>query len=1016
MKLKSYLFLIALLACMAVVNLLYAGTTGKISGVVSDAVTGEPLIGANVIIQGTTIGMATDIDGNYVMLNLAPGDYTLVVSMIGYQQVQLNGVHVSIDLTTTLDVKMQPTAVELEAKVITAEKPLVIKDNTGSLSSVGAEQIRSLPVQTISEILRLDAGIVEYQGGIHIRGGRSGEVSYWVDGISTTDVYDGTNGVRVENSAVQELQVISGTFNAEYGQAMSGIVNTVTKEGGEKYSGQIRVYAGDYVSNDDRFSMYKTLTTAADPATGLTRIVNSQRVTPLKDFNPIYNGEFSLSGPFPILGSDLRFFAMGRYLYDEGYYYGVNWYTPIGGRGDNSVVPMNPNKVTTLQGKVSYQLTSTIKASYGAYWNKSDNERFYFANETNTNNQSYYNTHNYKYDPYGLPRNLNEGLTQIFTLNHVLSPTTFYELRVGNYYSKTEQYKYKDPAQKVNYLVQKNADSSRFNPFTPEGQDTLNAMIARGDAYTYVADPNGPEGYLDPSTLTQPAPNSFMDKGMFSTHLNRSTAYWVGKFDLTTQLDRTNEVKIGAEARLHELTLHSFQVVAKKDANGNSITPFEPDVPEIGSLSRDDYNREPIELSAYAQDKLEFSDIILNIGLRFDYFDANSYVPVDPTDPNIYDPFKNSHIYQGWVDMPADYQGSTDQYISEQLAAGNFRVYTPEERKAFMQKKIDPKLALSPRLGFSFPITDRGIIHFSYGHFFQIPQFQFLYADPDFKVSSSSGNTLMGNADLEPQKTVMYEIGLQQQLSDIISVDVTLFYRDVRGWVGTSPLIYTERDNGRKTNVAYSIYENKDYENVRGVTLKIEKRLADNYSFRADYTFQSAEGTYSNPTDAYNDATSGRSPVLALLPLNWDQNHTVNVQGIYSVSDWTFSLIGRYWTGLPYTPSFTPEAVGASAMTGFTNNSARLPDQKAVDITINKTIRLANNFNVQFFVSVYNLFDQRDATTVYTDTGSAEYTAAIDPTKISYHPARVSTIEDFVNQPSWYTAPRQVQVGMAIDF
>jgi outer membrane receptor for ferrienterochelin and colicin len=274
----------------------------------------------------------------------------------------------------------------------------------------------------------------------------------------------------------------------------------------------------------------------------------------------------------------------------------------------------------------------------------------------------------------------------------------------------------------------------------------------------------------------------------------------------------------------------------------------------------------------------------------------------------------------------------------------------------------------------------------------------------------------MGNADLDPQKTVMYELGLQQQLSDVISVDATLFYRDVRGWVGTSPLIYVQRDEGRQTNVAYSIYENKDYENVKGVTLKIEKRLTGNFSFRADYTYQSAEGTYSDPKDAYNDIQNGRAPVLALLPLNWDQNHTVNVQAIYSVSNWTFSLIGRYWTGLPYTPSIVPEAIGASAITGLTTNSARLPDQKAVDISINKTIPLGGNLNVQLFVNVYNLFDQRDATSVYAETGSPDYSKNINPSEIQYSPLRVSTVEDFVNQPSWYTAPRQVQLGMAIEF
>jgi outer membrane receptor for ferrienterochelin and colicin len=304
------------------------------------------------------------------------------------------------------------------------------------------------------------------------------------------------------------------------------------------------------------------------------------------------------------------------------------------------------------------------------------------------------------------------------------------------------------------------------------------------------------------------------------------------------------------------------------------------------------------------------------------------------------------------------------------------------------------------------------VIHFSYGHFFQIPEFQYLYTNPDFKVTSGSGTALFGNADLKPQRTVMYELGLQQQITDDVGMDVTLFYRDVRDWVGTSPIVATV-----KTAVEYSTYENKDYSNVRGVTLKFEKRLTGNYSFRTDYTYQVAEGTYSNPTDAYNAELGNRAPVLALVPMNWDQRHTFNAQLIYNVSDWTFSLIGRYWSGRPYTPTFPrSESVGASAVSGLLTNSERRPAQKGVDLTINKLFRLGSSLRFELFVNVYNLFDQRDETVVYGDTGTADYTTNIDPSVVPYNPSRVSTVEDFVLQPGWYTAPRQVQVGINFGF
>ncbi len=1021
------IFLLAILVCTVGESQLYAGTTGKIVGVITDIKTGEPIIGANVVMQGTVLGAASDIDGAYMILNIPPGIYTLEVSIIGYRPVRYENVRVSIDLTTRIDAALEETALEFgEAVVVTAERDLVIKDMTSSLVSTNAEIIENLPVQTIQEVLRLNAGIIESSGRLHIRGGRPGEVAFWVNGVSATDVYDGRVAVTVENSTVQELQVISGTFNAEYGQAMSGIVNIITKEGSKNYSGEIRAYVGDYYSMDEKYRLYKDLLTESDPNTGLTRIITSEKDDPLERFNPIYNGEVSLSGPVPLFGKKLTFYANGRYIYDEGYFYGVDWFKPNGTPGSNSTIAMNPLEKISAQGKLSYQLSSAIKLNYNIFWHKSKRDRNYWRfnsidyqfNPTGEANFSQFSTHDYKYVPNGLPQYFTEGFSHIFFFSHVLSPFTFYELRINRYHTETEQYVYEDPTKSNKYLVSVQEDTIKgisaeiFDPSTAEGQAKLQSIIDQGGVYEYIPDPDGPEGYINPGNINSPTSYSFMNKGMDVTHTKRSTAYWVGKLELTSQLNKHHQLKLGGETRIHELTLNGFQIVPETDAGGQEIVPFQPSIPEVGSIYRHDYNRKPEEISAYIQDKIEFSDIILNVGLRYDYFNANSVMPVDPTDPNIYSPFKNENKYANWIDMPSDYSGTLSQYIEEKLASGEIREYTPDERRAFMHKDVDAKMALSPRVGIAFPITARGVIHTSYGHFLQIPEFQYLYTNPDYKITSGSGTALFGNPDLEPQITVMYEIGLQQQLTDNLGIDLTLFYRDVRDWVGTSPTIATV-----KTAVVYSQFENKDYSNVRGITVEIDKRYSSNYSFRANYTFQSAEGTYSNPQDAYNAALRNQAPVLALVPMNWDQTHTLNAQLIYDISGWTFSLIGRYWSGRPYTPSFpVAETVGQSAVTGLTTNSARRPTLKTVDLKINKKFKFGPNLYLDLFANVYNLLDQRDQTNVYTDTGSADYTTTINPSKVPYSSERVSTVEDFVLQPGWYSAPRQIQLGLAFGF
>ena len=981
MKVKLTVFLFAVLVLAVGQSVLYAGTTGKINGRVTDKDTGEPLIGANVLIQDTPLGAATDIDGYYAILNIPPGNYTLRVQYVGYQTVVVEDVSVQADFTTERDFELSSSAVELGELVVTSERPLIREDMTSSLSSITADQIKNLPVNSVQEVLRLSAGVIEDAGRLSIRGGRTSEVAYWVNGISTTDVYNGTIGLTVENEAVQELQVISGTFNAEYGQAMSGVVNIITKRGGKNYTGQIKVYAGDYVSSGDEYNYYKSLATAADSVTGLTRIVSSDVGKPLAKYNPIYNAEFSLSGPIPFTGDNLTFFATGRYLYDKGYFYGSDWFRPNGAPGSNSEVALNPFKGYTAQGKLSYQISSAFRLSYDLFWNKSERERNFYAGYPGGTFYGTFGSHGFKYNPYGIPKNFSDAYTHLVTINHVISPSTFYELRLSSHQNKVKQYVYENPFQGVNYIQQ----------------------VDSNGAVTYQVDPNGPDGYIEPNAaggFDAPASNSFLNRGMDMNNTDRKTSYLTGKLDFTSQVNKENQVKLGFEARLHKLELHNFRIIPKLDANGSVITPFQPAVPDVGNVNREDYLKKPRELSAYIQDKIEFKKIILNVGLRWDYFDANSVVPADPKDPSIYVPFAANHKY----DVNGD--GVIDQSDNQSDPSA------VEKRRAYWYKKVDPKTFLSPRLGIAFPITDRGVIHFSYGHFFQIPEFQFLYVNSEFKITESSGNVLMGNPDLEPQKTAMYEIGLQQQLSDNIGVDITLFYRDVRDWVGTSPLITTY-----KADVEYSKYVNKDYEGVKGITLKIEKRLSDNYLFRADYTFQSAEGTYSNPNDEFNDIAANRAPVLQLLPTNWDQKHTFNAQLIYQISDWTFSLIGRYWSGQPYTPSF-PVGIAATETGGQLTNSARLPAQRGLDLTINKLF-MFSDLRFELFLNIYNLLDLRDQTTVYTDTGSADYTTTIDPSNPaynSYNENRISTIEDFALQPSWYTGPRQVQLGLILGF
>ncbi|MDP2366400.1 MAG: carboxypeptidase-like regulatory domain-containing protein, partial [Ignavibacteria bacterium] len=390
-------------------NIIFAGITGKIAGKVVDTNTGEPIPFVNVLVEGTNFGAATDLEGDYVILNLPPGRYNVKAQAIGFQAQVIQNIQVSIDLTSTVNFSLSETAVELETIVVEGRSDLVKKDVTSSQSLISSDQIKGLPVAELDDILQLQAGVTrDADGGFHIRGGRTSEIAYWVNGISITDAYDNSRGIQIDNNSIQELQVISGTFNAEYGNAMSGIVNTVTKEGGRDYHGSIQVYGGDHISNFTEYFPH------------------------IDDVDPFSNYNFlgSLSGPVPYTNNLISFFVNGRYFYDDGYLYGERRYNPEGTKGDKSVVPMNWSKNLYGQGNFSFSPAQELKLNFEGLYSK---EEFRDYN------------HEYRWNPDGDVKKFAESYNATATITHMLSSSAFYTVK-GSFFSKDfNEYTYQNP-------------------------------------------------------------------------------------------------------------------------------------------------------------------------------------------------------------------------------------------------------------------------------------------------------------------------------------------------------------------------------------------------------------------------------------------------------------------------------------------------------------------------------------------------------------------------------------------
>lgn len=877
-------------------TLLLAGTTGKLTGKVTDAKTKEPLAFVNVIIIGTTLGAATDIDGNYTILNIPPGKYSVKAQYLGYRSLIVENVSISIDLTTQQDFILAESAVELEAIVVESKKDVLKKDVTSSQSSVSAEQIKALPVQEFNDILQLQAGVSkDAGGGFHIRGGRSSEIAYWVNGISITDPYDNSRGIDIDNSSVQELQVISGTFNAEYGNAMSGIVNTVTKEGGRSYHGSLNIYSSDYLSN---FTSYFTNIDKYDPFTN-------------------YNFQGSLSGPLPLFDDRVTFFINGRYVYDDGYLYGLQKYNIDGSAGDGHAVPMSWSKRWLGQANITYQLFQGFKVNTEILYSK---ENF----------QDY--DHFFKWNPGGNPFKYSNSYNGTLTINHVLSPKTFYTFRANYFFKDFNQFLFDSPT-----------DPRYMHP------DSLNTISF-----------------------------AFVTKGTNLHRFFRETKSYTAKLDFSSQVNENNLVQLGGEAKTHRLSFDDYTLEPLR-VNGVPVDPFVPSIPDENSFNRNKYGAKPNEFAAYLQDKIEYNSVIINLGLRLDYFKSNGKVIVDPSDPNINIPLRPG-------------------MDSLSLAA----------REPFYYKDATAKWQLSPRFGIAYPISADGVVHFSYGWFLQIPNFQFLFNGGDYKVpETGSVNNPFGNPDIKPQKTIMYEIGFRQQFSDDYVIDVTAFYRDIRDWITAGPAIPTL--NG----VTYSLYTNKDYSNVRGITLSFNKRFTNFFSFDLNYTFQVAEGSNSNPDDEFRAAQGNQEPTIFLNPLNWDQRHNLNLNILVGEKDWGISLLGRYGTGLPYTPSVTQFTSDRGLSTGFQPNSRNRPSQFVIDLKANKTFNVMG-LDITGYVKVFNLLDTKLVVNVFGDTGEPDFTT--EAQNIGIDPNRPNTVAEYQRFPDHYGAPRSIQTGIEFSF
>lgn len=896
----------------------HAGVTGKISGIVVDEQTGELMIGVNILVKGTSLGAASDLEGRFIILNVPPGENTLVASFIGYANVNINRVRVHIDQTTKVQVNMTVEAIEGVEITVIAQDNLMKDDVATSVSTFTSDEVKTLPISNISQVVGLQAGI---ENGLNVRGGGANELLFQINNITMRDPRNNQPIAGVALSAVKEVSIERGGFNAEYGQVRSGIVNVIAKEGAkgayeltatikyassapkhfgispyDKNSMWLRPYMDDDVSwvgttngSWDKYTQKQypnfdgwnaishRLLSDSDPTNDLSPAAAQKlfmwefRQKPVVE-QPDYNIDAGFGGPVPVVSKalgDLRFFLSYRkhrsmllvpLTRDD--YVDQDWMLQLTSDISNNM----KLKITGMTGSSSNiakngtaQVTSTdyIRSPYQIAVNTDRLPARIFSN-------SWYSLADIKHK------------TGAIDLTHILSPRSYYTVRT-EYVSRayeTGPIAQRDMTNKTEIIPGYFVNEAPFG-FSPYADVGITGMFFGGHTST-------------------------------ARDSTKSTAITF-KADYTNQLDSKNLMKVGAEFAYTNLNFDYGVVNTVFPASNNYIK----------------MQQQPIRSALYIQDKLEADGYIVSTGLRMDYNNAN-------TRWALFDAFSNE-----WKDY---HSTKFDEEVD----------YALDESKA--------EISFSPRLSVSHPITTHSKMFFNYGHFKQQPTYEEIFA---LGRNSSGATRSFGNPELMMEKTISYELGYDHVLNSKYLIQLSGYYHNILDQQSTTTFYSADK------SIIFESANNNSYEDIRGFELTIRKNSGKYWSGFANYTYQvNSSGLfgksriYENPSEQrdYNNNTRAlyqykptpqpyaRISISTFTP----QKFGPRIIGFYPLGGWLMNTTASWKDGYYYFARDIYPGVSPS-------ETQRLKGKDWYDVilTLRKNIKI-NKILVTFFVDIDN--------------------------------------------------------------
>ena len=918
--------LFLLLSTLFISSVLHA-QTGKIAGKITDKLTDDPLIGVNVIVEGTSLGAATDVDGYYTILNVLPGNYSLKASYIGYAPATIVDLRVNIDQTTEANIQLSEETIQTSEVVVVAVTPIVQKDVAASGVNLNAEEIQNLPVVNVQSVIGLQAGVQ----GETIRGGTDDEVVYQVNGVTMRDGRDNTAYSNISFSSVQQIKLQTGGFTADVGDARSGVIEVVTKEGGlnnysftvfsqirpaaNKHFGQsvndpnsffIRPYVDDAVAwtgtdngawseyiqrqypNFEGWDAVSEATMQNDnPDDDLTpeaaqRLFLWQYRKTFDITQPDYNMDMSFGGPVPVVSKslgNLRFFASFIKNYNM------------------LLVPLSTDNYTDYDAslKLTSDLATGMKLMLEGHWGQQSGtgtstsglpgifrESWYLADRVDYGN---YTEAVLFSDAYFTPTTVDRSsLAAKFT--HVISPSTFYDVTLSSFRS--------------DYSSQ------------PGRPRDLTLKYKFGN--NYYAD-EAPIGYYQGgSTAINPSGMQLGSIYSQSRDQSKVTLYNL-KFDFNSQLDQYNNIKTGLLFRYSDNNIHyGLRSLLYSQNNRDYV-----------------WDANPILAAVYVQDKLEFEAMVATIGVRVEYSDPNTdwYVY------NSYDP-----------GFSAANSGLRDEIIP--------------------QKKVDPQITVMPRIGIAFPISVDSKIFLNYGHYQTLPVPANLY-----RITDDANGKLeyISNPQAALERTISYELGYEHNLFDQYLLRVTGYYKDISN--ESRSIGYTSSDG----LVSYTTTEPVQYRDIRGFEFSLQKNRGNwiigfiNYTYMATSLGKFGWGEYYQSPVRQEDyiRTDGETwlnqskplpiPVArANIDLFTPNDYGPEANGFWPLAAWRLNILATWQAG-----DYTTWTNGA-AITAENRNNLQWLDYFNTNLRLSKSF-FFGAFDLQLYVQINNLFDTKRLST-----------------------------------------------------